>query len=130
MAYDGNYEFNKHYYKHVGELKSTGEELYCAKVIDSLSEVKHWVRNLEHDPSRSFWLQRSNGKFYPDFVAELNDGRILVVEYKGAIYASDPDEKEKKAIGELWTERSNGKCLFYWAMEDNVDNLKDFILNN
>ncbi|MDC3413910.1 DEAD/DEAH box helicase [Terrihalobacillus insolitus] len=129
-AYDGDYEFNKHYYKNVGELKTTGEELYCAKKIDSLSEVKHWVRNLEHDPSRSFWLQRSHGKFYPDFVAELNDGRILVVEYKGDHLKNDPDEKEKKAIGELWAARSNGKCLFYWALADNVDNLKDFILNN
>ena len=33
----------------------------------------------------SFWLQTSSDKFYPDFVALLNDGRVLVVEYKGRI---------------------------------------------
>jgi hypothetical protein len=43
-------------------------------------EVKFWVRNLER---RDFWLPLANRKFYPDFVAELTDGRRLVVEHKG-----------------------------------------------
>ena len=32
------------------------------------------------------------GKFYPDSVAELIDGRFLVVEYKGARWVSAGDE--------------------------------------
>jgi type III restriction enzyme len=51
-------------------------------------------------------------KFYPDFIAELTDGRILVVEYKGADRWSNDDSKEKRAVGELWADRSQGKCLF------------------
>ncbi|WP_428392077.1 hypothetical protein [Lichenicoccus sp.] len=31
----------------------------------------------------SLRIQSSPNKFYPDFVVELQDGRILVVEYKG-----------------------------------------------
>ena len=30
-----------------------------------------------------FYLQKATGRFYPDFVCVLNDGKILVVEYKG-----------------------------------------------
>ena len=51
-------------------------------------------------------------KFYPDFVAELTDGRILVVEHKGKVYATNDDSKEKCNIGDLWEEKSDGKALF------------------
>jgi len=81
--YGGSYQWQKHFYPTVGELKDDGEEFQCAQFIDQMDEVKHWVRNLERRPDTSFWLQTSTDRFYPDFVAELTDGRILVVEYKG-----------------------------------------------
>ena len=52
------------------------------------------------------------GKFYPDFVARLIDGRLLVVEYKGAHLATGEDSAAKRAIGALWERQSEGKCLF------------------
>jgi len=110
--YRGNYKFQKHYYKEVGDLKSEGEELECAVFLDSMEELKFWVRNLERRRNHSFWLQTSTDKFYPDFVCLLHDGRYLVVEYKGADRWSDDDSKEKRIIGEIWELRSNGKCLF------------------
>jgi len=42
------------------------------------------------------------GKFYPDFVAELNDGRYLVIEYKGRDRKGNLDSIEKRTIGEVW----------------------------
>ena len=42
----------------------------------------------------------------------IDDGRILIVEYKGEHLWSNDDSEEKRAIGELWAERSDGKCLF------------------
>ena len=54
----------------------------------------------------------ANSKFYPDFVAELTDGRTLVVEHKGEVYATNDDSKEKCNIGALWEEKSNGRALF------------------
>lgn len=51
-------------------------------------------------------------KFYPDFVCKLKDGRLLVVEYKGADRWSNDDSKEKRRLGELWELKSCGKCLF------------------
>lgn len=115
--YSGRYEFKKPYVLPIGELKASGEEFDCAQAIDSLPQVKHWIRNLG-GPGRhetSFWLPTSSDRFYPDFVAELTDGRILVVEYKGEAYATNDDSKEKRNIGELWEEKSAGRGLFLMA---------------
>jgi type III restriction enzyme len=109
-TYPGHpYEFQKHYYASVGELKTKGEEFECAQALDMTGSVKHWVRNLDR---RGFWLPLAERKFYPDFVAELNDGRLLVVEHKGEVYATNDDSKEKCNIGDLWEEKSGGKALF------------------
>lgn len=43
--YTGAYQFQKHYYQHVGDLKADGEEFRCAQFIDMLPEVKYWVRS-------------------------------------------------------------------------------------
>ncbi len=110
--YTGHYQFQKHYYQHIGDLKSDGEEFQCAQFIDTLPEVKFWVRNLEREQKFSFWLQTSTDKFYPDFVCLLDDGRYLVVEYKGLQLWSADDAREKREIGELWEARSGGHCLF------------------
>ena len=117
--YEGSYQFNRRLFPLVGELKSEGEEYECAVFLDELDGVKKWVRNLERRPDTSFWLQTSTDKFYPDFVVLLNDGRFLVVEYKGHDRWSNDDSKEKRAIGELWEARSNGRCLF--IMPDGPD---------
>ena len=103
------YIFQKHFYAFVGELENKGEEYECAKALDITGKVKHWVRNLER---RGFSLPLAHNNFYPDFIAELADGRILAVEHKGKIYASNDDSKEKCNIGDLWEEASGGNALF------------------
>jgi len=110
--YQGSYKFQNHYYKEIGNLKDTGEEFDCAKFLDTLPEVKFWVRNIERRERHSFSLQTTTDKFYPDFVCMLNDGRYLVVEYKGENLWSNDDSREKRTLGELWELRSGGKCLF------------------
>ena len=114
--YQGRFDLSKkHYYPVIGELKNSGEEFECACAIAALKEVKHWVRNLAIQPRASFWLPTATDRFYPDFVAELLDGRILVVEYKGDAYKTNDDSKEKWQIGRLWEEMSGGKGLFLMA---------------
>jgi type III restriction enzyme len=113
--YQGPYKLPKHLYPLPGEMKSSGEEFDCAQVIDGNATVKYWVRNLSKQPIASFWLQTATDRFYPDFVALLTDGRVLVVEYKGDAYATNDDSKEKRALGQLWEKRSNGKGLFLFA---------------
>jgi type III restriction enzyme len=67
---------------------------------------------LERQPESSFWLPTSTDRFYPDFVAELKDGRIFVVEYKGAVYLTNDDTREKDDIGRVWAAASKGRCVF------------------
>ena len=122
--YTGGYQFQKHYYQHVGDLKADGEEFRCAQFIDMLPEVKYWVRNIERQPLLSFWLQTSTDKFYPDFVCLLSDGRYLVVESKGVHLWSADDAKEKREIGELWEARSSGKCLFIMPRGPDFDAIR------
>ncbi len=107
-------EFTKHYYEQVGDLddETNREEFLCAKLIDEQDGIEWWVRNLERQPLHSFWLQTSTDKFYPDFVCKLKHGKILVVEYKGGHLADNPDTNEKERLGNLWAERSEGRCRF------------------
>ena len=109
--YEPGYQFQKHFFPVVGELKSEGEEFDCAVFLDQLDGVSWWVRNVTN-PRTAFWLQTSTDRFYPDFVAMLKDGRRLVVESKGEDRWSNDDSKEKRAIGELWAIASDGHCLF------------------
>ena len=107
--YKGGQKFNKHYFSIIGDLKPSGEEFNCAAYLDQHASVRYWVRNVDRKPN-AFWLQLSSGRFYPDFVCMLTDGRTLVVEYKGAHLAADAEEK--RLIGNLWADNSDGACLF------------------
>lgn len=117
--YRGDYRFRKHYYPVPGDLpwKTPGgritEEFECAQQIDLLDEVEFWVRNLPH--ASQFWMPTSRQRTYPDFVAKLKDGRLLVVEYKGDHLADAAGEREKELVGRLWAARSGGKGLYLMA---------------
>jgi len=121
IRYSGTIKFNKHLYSEVGDLNN--EEAECAQKLDLNPKVDCWVRNLDRREQDSFWLQTSTDKFYPDFVCKLTDGRILVVEYKGHHLYSNQDSTEKRTIGELWANRSKGKCLFIMTDGKNIDEL-------
>jgi type III restriction enzyme len=128
-VYRGRYVFKKHYYPEIGDLAEKGEEFECAQCIDQLDEIDFWVRNPVRDPDRSFWLQTSTDKFYPDFVCKLKDSRILVVEYKGGHLWND-DSKEKQALGELWAMRSSGACLFVMPMDKDFEAIRRMIASS
>ena len=119
--YNGKYQSQKHFFDEIENLKPTGEEFDCAFYLDNLKEVKWWIRNPDIG-KRGFWLPLSgssgNKRFFPDFICELNDGRILVVEYKGKSLATNDDSKEKEVIGRYWADKSDGKCLFVMAVKE------------
>jgi type III restriction enzyme len=97
-----------------------------AVFIDTLPEVKFWVRNPVKSP-KAFSLQTSTDRFYPDFVCLLHDGRRLVVEYKSERDWSNDDSKEKRDLGELWEARSGGDCLFVMTRGKNLDSIRERI---
>lgn len=120
--YAGRYRFKKHYYPVIHDLREKrtdgqfGEEYLCARAIDLHPAIKHWVRNVEREDRFSFWLPTATDYFYPDFVCELTDGRVLVVEYKGEPYKTSDDSREKAQVGHLWEKTSGGRCLFLLAV--------------
>jgi type III restriction enzyme len=61
-------------------------------------------------PGSSFFLQKADGRFYPDFTCALPDGGILVVEYKGT--QGWADAQDDRDIGGLWAELGGGRCRF------------------
>lgn len=89
-------------------------------IFENDAEHLHFPALLEALPQRillayvrgggCFKLPLSDGNFYPDFAARLKDGRILVVEYKGAHL--EAGEQEKRDVGRLWQERSGGQSSY------------------
>jgi type III restriction enzyme len=61
-------------------------------------------------PGSSFFLQKADGRFCPDFTCALPDGGILVVEYKGT--QGWADAQDDRDIGGLWAELGGGRCRF------------------
>ncbi len=121
--YGGDFVFRKHYFgNRPGDLAehtadgSLREEFKCARFIDEMPEVRFWVRNLPQRDT-SFRMQTSKAWFYPDFVVQLEDGRVLVVEYKGGHLLAGAEEK--LAVGKVWQSRSNGACLFVMPTNEN-----------
>jgi type III restriction enzyme len=111
-VYVGFRELPKHFFPQIGNLAEDGEEFECADFLArQLDGVLFWVRNVERKPT-SFSLQTSTDRFYPDFICKLDDGRILIVEYKRSNDWTNDDSKEKRLLGELWEGRSHGKGLF------------------
>ena len=98
-----------------GDDGADGDEFKAAQQLDSIAEVEFWVRNVARHAD-AFWLPLAGGRTYPDFVAKLKDGRLLVVEYKGDHLVADSNEK--RAIGQLWQEASNGKGIYVFAEKE------------
>ena len=121
--YEGGFQFKKHYFgPKPGELRgvtpggNVPEEFECAQFIDGLPGVQFWIRNLARRAT-SFRLQTSQDWFYPDFLCQLSDDRVVAIEYKGKHLYESADSQEKRAVGEVWASRSNGRCLFLMPTE-------------
>jgi len=135
--YRGSYKFKKHFYAQIDDLKEKtesgkiSEEFKCAQLLDLHPKVKYWVRNIPKQPHTSFWLPTEKDYFYPDFVAELVDGSIFVLEYKGGHLDTADDARIKNAIGKQWAKDSDGKRLFLMAkqQDENGRSLEEQINN-
>ena len=113
----GHFDFRKHFHGRVGDFDSK-EEFECACWLDIQAQqgrIQFWVRNLVRREGSSFFLQKADGRFYPDFLCQLpgsadQPGPILAVEYKGADrWAGAEDDR---LIGGLWANLSEGRCRF------------------
>lgn len=113
----GHFDFRKHFYGRMGDFDSK-EEFECACQLDMWAQqgrIQFWVRNLVRREGSSFFLQKADGRFYPDFLCQLpgsadQPGVILAVEYKGADRWNGAEDD--RLIGGLWANLSEGRCRF------------------
>lgn len=113
----GHFDFRKHFYGRMGDFDSK-EEFECACQLDMWAQqgrIQFWVRNLVRREGSSFFLQKADGRFYPDFLCQLpgsadKPGPILAVEYKGADRWTGAEDD--RLIGGLWANLSGGRCRF------------------
>ncbi|MGC1479769.1 MAG: hypothetical protein WA771_04650 [Chthoniobacterales bacterium] len=129
--YGGAFGLRKHYFgPKPGDFRerrldnSLTEVFQCAQYRDDLKEIQFWVRNLSRKRT-SFRLQTSTDWFYPDFVCQLTDGRVLVVEYKGSHLIAD--SAEKATVGAVWAGRSAGQCLFVMPSDLDLQSISEAI---
>jgi type III restriction enzyme len=122
----GHFDFRKHFYGRIGDFDSK-EEFECACQLDMWAQqgrIQFWVRNLVRREGSSFFLQKADGRFYPDFLCQLpgaagQPGPILAVEYKGADRWNGAEDD--RLIGGLWANLSQGRCRFVMVKDKRWD---------
>lgn len=121
-------EFNKNYYDKVDKLNKEELTFLQRLDLDTLPNIKYWVRNREKiDP---FYIQGwKKNKFYPDFVAVTKRGSIIALEWKGEDRVSNEDTEYKNEIGELWAKLGKGKQHFFLVHNGNIENTLSRILS-
>lgn len=125
----GHFDFRKHYYGRLGDFDSK-EEFECACWLDIQAQkgrIQFWVRNLVKREGSSFFLQKADGRFYPDFLCQLpgaadTPGAILAVEYKGADRWKEAEND--RLIGGLWENLSDGRCRFVMVTNKQWDRIE------
>jgi type III restriction enzyme len=108
-----DHDFRHHAYALVAPFDSA-EERSVAVALDRHPRVKRWVRNPAGD--HGFALPRApldgNRWFYPDLIAELTNGQLLIVEAKGAHLAGTVDTRDKIDSATRWAQLTgNGFVL-------------------
>jgi type III restriction enzyme len=128
----GHFDFRKHFYGRIGDFDSK-EEFECACWLDIQAQqgrIQFWVRNLVRREGSSFFLQKADGRFYPDFLCQLpgkgdESGPILAVEYKGADRWTAVEDD--RLIGGLWANLSEGRCRFVMVKDKRWEWIEDHL---
>jgi type III restriction enzyme len=114
-----NQEWNKNYYGGVDKLNKEELNFVGRLDLDTLPNIKFWVRNREKkDP---FYIQGwKKNKFYPDFVAVTTKGNILSLEWKGEDRVSNEDTEYKVEIAKIW-EKLGKNLHFFLVHNGNIE---------
>ncbi|HLA35029.1 MAG TPA: hypothetical protein VJ001_09215 [Rhodocyclaceae bacterium] len=128
----GRFDFRKHFYGRLGDFDSK-EEFECACWLDIQAQqgrIRFWVRNLVRREGSSFFLQKADGRFYPDFLCRLpgkddTSGPILAIEYKGADRWSAAEDD--RLIGGLWANLSAGRCRFAMVKDKHWESIEEHL---
>lgn len=92
--------FSKYAYEGFNLNNLTGLEKSAANYLNSLSEVKSFIKNGDHGEDYFFIyyfdnLKATIRKFHPDFIVLKNDNSLMLVEAKGAHLISTQENQQK-----------------------------------
>lgn len=126
----GQFDFRRHFYGRIGDFDSK-EEFECACWLDIQAQqgrIEFWVRNLVRREGSSLFLQKADGRFYPDFLCQLpgmadQPGPVLAVEYKGA--NGWLNAQDDRLIGGLWANLSEGRCRFVMVTDKRWEGIEE-----
>jgi type III restriction enzyme len=103
-------------------------EFQMATALDNARNVTFWHRNPDRAAYGGFFI---NGPFnhFPDFIARLDNGTILMVETKGD-NASNTDSSKKLRLGQQWAAMAGANYRYFMVFEstpiDRAMNLDQF----
>ena len=118
-------EYNKHFYERAYLMDS--EERIVASRLDSLENVRWWLRNIERS---GFYLQgHRKGRFFPDFVVKTKRNNYFIIEYKGEYLLGTADTRYEEEIGEIWQNLAPENYFFWLISRDRIDEAIDSIEN-
>ena len=118
-------EYEKHFYERAYSMNS--EEKIVASKMDSLDNVRWWLRNIERS---GFYLQGyRKGRFFPDFIIKTNNNNYCIVEYKGEYLLGTPDTEYEERIGKIWQNVAPKNYFFRLIGKDKIDETINFIEN-
>lgn len=109
------------------------EEFECACQLDMWAQqgrIQFWGRNLVRREGSSFFLQKADGRFYPDFLCQLpgaegQPGPVLTVEYRGADRWNRAEDD--RLIGGLWANLPEGRCRFVMVKDKRWDRIESLL---
>jgi type III restriction enzyme len=117
--------YNKHFYERAYLMDS--EEKIVASRLDSLENVRWWLRNIERS---GFYLQGyRKGRFFPDFIVKTKKNNYFIIEYKGEDLLDTADTRYKEEVGEIWQSLAPENYFFRLISKDKVDEMLEFISN-
>jgi len=118
-------EYDKHFYERAYLMNS--EERIVASKIDTLDNVRWWLRNIERS---GFYLQGYHkGRFFPDFVIKTKRNNYFIIEYKGEYLLDTADTRDKEEIGEIWQNLAPENYFFRLIGKDKINEVISFIEN-
>ena len=85
------------------EFYDSSWELEYMKELEDDESIAKWTKN--HGIRISYFTEESKFRTYnPDFLVEMIDGTIEIVEMKGEHLLKNPDTKKKMEFAKKWCE--------------------------
>jgi len=85
------------------EFYDSSWEVEYMKELEADESVAKWTKN--HGIRISYFTEENKFRTYnPDFLVEMIDGTIEIVEMKGAHLLKNPDTKKKMEFAKRWCE--------------------------